>query len=262
MQQLLFLVESCKVPIPETGLIDNILISYKMQIHRFFKSNHKLSVAFGILSQTPARNQSCARNQRSPSSCCLCESESGGWGEKEQVSPTGDKAALPQAHVNQSRSKDVMSVYRETGQAGPGSSGSRILIIPRRKSGIGLPQCKVRRSELAQQPSSPGRTARLLSGELIILWEWERMSPVQRVQPRQVSTHGILCCGELQAILALPVGACSAAGSGSVSTPGDLSLHVFWGKEEIHITHHCYAVLKKSQQNKTHWLDLGGRGNV
>lgn len=76
---------------------------------------------------------------RYASSCCLCESERRGWGAKEQESPRGDKAALPEAHVNQIRSKDMMSVYRETGPAGPGSSGSRILIIPRRKSGIGLP---------------------------------------------------------------------------------------------------------------------------
>lgn len=33
----------------------------------------------------------------------------------------------------------MMSVYRETGQASPGSSGSRMLIIHRRKSGIRLP---------------------------------------------------------------------------------------------------------------------------
>lgn len=34
----------------------------------------------------------------------------------------------------------MMSVYRETGQASPGNSGSRILII-HKKSGILLPRC-------------------------------------------------------------------------------------------------------------------------
>lgn len=51
-----------------------------------------------------------------------------------------------------------------------------------------MPQVEVRRSEFAQQPSPLAGTARLLSGEFIILWKWERMSPVQRVQPSQVST--------------------------------------------------------------------------
>lgn len=68
---------------------------------------------------------------------------------------------------------------------------------------------------------------------------------MQQVQPSQVSTCGMLCCRELWGILALRVPACSAAGCGSVSTRGDLSLHVFWGKEEIHITHLCNALLKK-----------------
>lgn len=51
-----------------------------------------------------------------------------------------------------------------------------------------MPQVEVRRSEFAQQPSLLAGTARLLSGEFVILWKWERMSPVQRVQPSQVST--------------------------------------------------------------------------
>lgn len=190
-------------------------------------------------------NQRSATKQRYASSRCPCESERRGWGAKERESPGGNKAALPEAHVNQIRSKDMMSVYRETGQAGPGSSGSRVLIIPRRKSGIGL-QWKVRRSELAQQPSPLAGTARLLSGVFVILWKWGRTSPVQRVQPSQVSTGGMLSCRELRGILGLRVGACSAVGScGSVSTRGDVSLHVFWGKEETHITHLCNALFKK-----------------
>lgn len=158
-------------------------------------------------------------------------------------SPRGDKAALPGAHVNQSRSKDMMSVYRETGQAGPGSSGSRILIIPRRKSGIGLPRHSAKsggqnlHSNLEQPGSSQGS---------LFLWKWERMSPVQRVQPSQVSTCGMLCCGELWAILALRVGACSAAGCGSVSTRGDLSLHVFWGKEKSTSLITAQCIIKKN----------------
>lgn len=74
-------------------------------------------------------------------------------------------------------------------------------------------------------------------------------------QPGKHTWNAVLW--ELRAILALRVGAGSAAGAGSVSAPGDLSLLVFWGKEEIHITHHCYALVKKP-----HWLHLGGRGKV
>lgn len=67
------------------------------------------------------------------------------------------------------------------------------------------------------------------------------------------------CCavGSSGASLGLRVGACSAVGCGSVSTGGDVSLHVFWGKEEIHLTHFCNTLLKK-----THCLNLGGRGKV
>ena len=102
-----------------------------MQIQKIFKISRKLSV--GILTKTPAAKEKYSSDR------CLCESERKGWGTNEQESPRGDKAALPEAHVNQRRSKDMMSVYRETGQASPGSSGSRILIIHRRKSGIQLP---------------------------------------------------------------------------------------------------------------------------
>lgn len=51
-----------------------------------------------------------------------------------------------------------------------------------------MPQLEVRRSEFARRPSPLAGTARLLSGEFIILWKWERMSPVQQVQPSQVRT--------------------------------------------------------------------------
>lgn len=102
-----------------------------MQIQRIFKISCKLSVS--ILIKTPAMKV------KYSSDCCLCESERKGGGTNERESPRGDKAALPEAHVNQRRSKDMMSVYRETSQASPGSLGSRILIIHRRKSDIWLP---------------------------------------------------------------------------------------------------------------------------
>lgn len=175
-----------------------------------------------------------------------CVKGKGEGGERRSgESPRGNKAALPEAHVNQSRSKDMMSVYRETGQAGPGSSGSRILIIPRRKSGIGL-QRKVRRSEPAQQPGPLAGTAWLLSGEFIILWKWERMSPVQRVQPSQVSTCGMLCCGELWGILALRVGACSAAGCGSCPREGTCPCTCAGERRNPHHSSLHSALLKKN----------------
>lgn len=61
-----------------------------------------------------------------------------------RVSSETQHCYLKHMLIQQGRSKDVMSLYRETGQASPGNSGSRMLIIHRRKSGIGL-QCYSRK---------------------------------------------------------------------------------------------------------------------
>lgn len=192
-----------------------------MQIQRVFKISCKLSV--GILTKTPAGKEKYSSDR------CLRESERKGW-----ESPGGDKAALPEAHGNHGRSKDMMSVYRETGQASPGSSGSRILIIHRRKSGIRLPCCSWKsggqnlhsnRVNLIKQLGS-------LRGELIVFSKWGRMNLVCRVRPNKVSTchpQNALPFGSLGHCESLRVGACFAVGCCSVccvSTPGDVFMHV------------------------------------
>lgn len=124
-----------------------------------------------------------------------------------------------------------MSVYRETGQAGPGSSGSRILIIPSRKPGIGL-----RRSgKSGGQDLHSSHVPWLKRGihNFVAMGENEP-SAASAAQPGKhtcaprSSGASLPCVWDL---VLLP----------AVSTPGDLSLRVSWGKEEIHITHLCNA---------------------
>lgn len=57
---------------------------------------------------------------------------------------------------------------RETGQASPGNSGSRALIIPRRKSGVGLHSAAggSRQVKLSQRPTPTAPLARLHRPEL------------------------------------------------------------------------------------------------
>lgn len=180
-----------------------------MQVQRIFKISCKLSAGFGISTKTPAAKGKYSSNG------CQCESERKGWGTNEWESPRGDKAALPEAHVNQRRSKDMMSVYRETGQASPGSSGSSILIIHRRKSGIQLLvtvlQLKVRRSKLAQQPSQLDKTAWLLTGGGIyrFLEMGENESSVSTPSQRGKHVQLVKCCA-LWRFGALLVSACGS----------------------------------------------------